>query len=88
MEKKIVKTFKKIKLEKDYDVAPWIHCCNLLLHRGCTTSIQGLISRKRVFFLKLQKKIRLEKENFSHKISDKIISNPKELLKKIVNKKI
>ena len=37
--------------------------------------------------MKLQKKIRLEKENFSHKIYDKIISNPKELLKKIVNKK-
>ena len=43
--------------------------------------------KKKSFLFEITKKIRLEKENFSHKISDKIISNPKELLKKIVNKK-
>lgn len=85
--KKMLKNFKKIKLEREYDVAPWIHCCNLLLHRGCTTSIQSLISKKKVVFVKIQKKIELEKENISHKISDKIISNPNKLLEKIENKK-
>ena len=37
--------------------------------------------------MKIQKKIELEKENISHKISDKIISNPNKLLEKIENNK-
>ena len=43
--------------------------------------------KKKVVFVKIQKKIELEKENISHKISDKIISNPNKLLEKIENKK-
>ena len=30
---KMLRNFKKIKLEREYDVAPWIHCCNLLAQR-------------------------------------------------------
>ena len=77
------KGFKNIKIERKFDITPWINCSEAVLHRGCTSSVQGLIAKKKVIFIKLQKRILLHKENISDKISTNIISNPNQLKKKL-----
>ena len=47
-----VKNLSKVNVVYEGDVSPWLLASDGLLHRGCTSAIEGAISRKKIGFLK------------------------------------
>jgi len=47
-----VKNLSKVNVVYEGDVSPWLLASEGLLHRGCTSAIEGAISRKKIGFLK------------------------------------
>ena len=47
-----VKNLSNVNVIYEGDVSPWLLASEALLHRGCTSAIEGAISRKKIGFLK------------------------------------
>ena len=47
-----VKNLSNVNVVYEGDVSPWLLASEALLHRGCTSAIEGAISRKKIGFLK------------------------------------
>jgi len=77
--KEELKNYKNIFLENKYEISPWINSCEILLHRGCTSSAHAQVRNKKTVMVKSIKKNTLPKVNISKKISDFIIKDPSEL---------
>ena len=49
--KEVVKSLPNVYVEYDGDISPWLLASDGILHRGCTSAIEALISRKKFAFL-------------------------------------
>ena len=81
--KKITKNYDNIFVESKFDIHPWIYNSELILHRGCTSSVHAQVAKKKVVMLKLYKKFTLPQYI---KVSNFIIQNAKQLNKLLKEK--
>ena len=73
------------KIIYDGDITPWILASEGLIHRGCGTSIEAMLFKKKLFYYLPNRKINNYEKNIPFKISQKINSldaNKIKLLKK------
>ena len=80
-----IKQNDNIKLIYDGDIAPWILASEGLIHRGCGTSIEAMLFKKKLIYFLPNRKVNNYEKNIPFKISQKINSldtNKIKILKK------
>lgn len=87
---KIKKKFKKIKVIYEGDISEWLYAANGLMHRGCTTGVQSMISKIPTAYIVTDEE--LIRKTLTYDISEKLknfdeikkfINEPKNKEKKI-----
>jgi len=81
------KDYENIKIIYDNDIVPWIKASEAIIHRGCSTSIDAVLLRKKSYFYLPNRKLSNKEKNLTYFISKKI-KNFEEIDIKFDNKKI
>lgn len=78
---------KNVIVSSEFDVNPWLYCCEAVIHHGCTTGIEGyLVGKPIIAYSPYEAREKeLGVQNLPNAFSE-IVSNKEELLEKVISR--